>query len=107
MHAALVELVENDSAELGEEGIALEPRGQDTFGDDQEPRVSGEAPLEPNLPPDLAPEGPSPLVRDPRRNRSCGHAPWLKQDDGAIVGERGRNAGSFSRARLRGDDNGS
>ena len=85
--AALVKLVEDDGAEVGEQRIALQPRGQDAFGDDEQPRVGAEAALEADLPADLAAERPAALVGDPRGDRARGDAPRLQQDDGT-VGER-------------------
>ena len=38
MDAALVKLVEHDGAEFGEQRIALQARGQNAFGDDQQAR---------------------------------------------------------------------
>ena len=37
--AALVKLVEDDRAEVGEQRIGLQARGQHAFGDDEQPRV--------------------------------------------------------------------
>ena len=106
VNAALVKLVEDDRAEIGKKGIALEPGGQHAFGGDEQPRFDAEPALESNLPPDLAAERPAALLRDAVRNRTCRHAPGLQQHHRRIVGERRRHTSSLASAGLRGDDEG-
>jgi hypothetical protein len=107
MHAALVKFVEDDGRELRQQRIVLQARGQDAFGHDEQPRVGAEAAFEADLPADLAAERPALLMRDPRGNRTRGHAPRLEQDDGAVREESGRNAGGLARAGRRGNHRGS
>ena len=61
------------------ERILLQPRGQDAFGGDEQPRVAREAPIEPDVPADFAAERPALLVGDAPRDRARGHAPRLQQ----------------------------
>src|SRR5712672_3646359 len=63
--AALVKLVEDDGGEVRQQRIALQARGEDAFGYDEQPRVGAEAALESDLPADLAAERPALLMRDP------------------------------------------
>jgi hypothetical protein len=104
MHAALVEFVEDDRVEPGQERIGLEPCGEDAFGDDQQPRRRGEAPLEANLPADVVTQRPAALLRDAPRDGARRDAPGLQQDDGAIGRQRRREARRLAGARSRGDD---
>ena len=104
MNAALVKLVEHDCAKVREEGIALHPRGQDAFGDDEQPRIVRETVIETDLPADLTAERPAALGRDPGGDRPRGQTPRLKQDDGAVGRERRRHARGLARARRGGDD---
>ena len=68
-------------------------------------RVSrAEAPLEADLPAELAADRPAALVGDPRRDRSRRDAPRLQQDHRSVVEQRRRHAGRLAGAGLRGDD---
>ena len=102
--AALVKLVEDDGAEVGEQRIALQPRGQDAFGHDEQPRVGGEAALEADLPADLAAERPAAFVGDARGDRARGDAARLQQDDRTVGRERRRNTRRLAGAGRGGDD---
>ena len=106
MHAALVEFVEDDRAERREQRIGLQPRRQHAFGRDEKPRARAEAALEPDLPADLAADGPASFICDAPRDGTRHHAARLKQHHGPIVGKRRRNAGRLPRAGLCGDDDG-
>jgi len=90
--AALVELVEHDRTELGGERIALQPRRQHAFGDDEEPRLAREAALEADLPADLAAERPAALGGNPRGDRARRDATRLQQNHGTVADERRRHA---------------
>ena len=104
--AALVELVEDDGGEVGEQRIALQPRGQDAFGDDEQPRVGAEAAVETHLPADLAADRPAALLGDARGNRPRGDAARLQQDERTVGGERRRNPRRLAGAGRGGDDRG-
>ena len=91
VNASLVELVEDDGGEVGEQRIALQPRGQDAFGDDQQPGVGAEAAVETHLPADLAANRPAAFFGDARGNRPRGDAARLQQDERTVGRERGRN----------------
>ena len=92
--------------EIGEQRIGLQARGQDAFGDDEQPRVGAEPAIEAHLPADLAAEGPAALVGDARGDRPRGHASRLQQDDGTVGDERRRHARGLSGAGRGGDDRG-
>ena len=68
-------------AKAGQQRIGLQARGQDAFGDDEQPGRGAEAAVEADLPADLAAERPAALVGDPRRDRARRDAPRLQQDD--------------------------
>ena len=104
VHAPLVELVEHDRPEVGEQRVRLQARRQDPLGDDEEPRLVREAPLEAHLPADLASERPRALGGNARRDGARGHAARLHQDDRAVREERRRNARRLARAWRGGDD---
>ncbi len=99
VNAALVELVQHDGGEVGEQRIPLQPRGQDPFGDDEQPGVRGEAAFEPDLPSDLAANGPSLLLGDARRDGARRHPSRLQQDDRAGGHQRRRHPRAFARTR--------
>jgi hypothetical protein len=102
--APLVEFVEDDRANAGQQRIALQPRGENALGDDEQLGIGREAPLEADLPTDLAPERLAALGRDARGDRARRHAAGLEQEDGTVGGERRRHAGGLAGARRRGDD---
>jgi hypothetical protein len=106
VNAALVKFVEDDRTELRQQRVALQPRGQHPFGDDQEARARGEAALEADLPADLTSDRPAALVGHPLRHRSSRDPSGLQQDDRPIVDQRRRNPGRLADARLRRDDDG-
>ena len=87
--AALVKFVEDDRPEIGQQRIALQPGGQDAFGDDEQPGVGAESPIEADLPADLAADRPSTLGCNPRRDRACGDPSGLKKDDRAVGASAG------------------
>ncbi len=88
VNAALVEFVEHDGREVREQRIPLQARGENAFGDDEQPGVSDEVLFESNLPANLAPERPAPLVGDTPRDGAGGDSPRLQQDDRTRVDER-------------------
>ncbi len=104
--AALVELVDDDGRERRQQRVALHSRGENAFGDDEQTRVGAEAPLEADLPADLAAERPPALGGNPRGNRARRHAPGLKQDDGTVGQERRRHACGLAGAWRGGHDGG-
>ena len=99
-----MKFVEDDGGEIGQQRIRLQPRGQDAFGDDEQAGVGAEAPLETHLPADFAAERPAALVGDARRDRACGHAARLQQDDRAVRDQRRRNSRRLAGAGRRGND---
>jgi hypothetical protein len=101
VNAALVELIEDDGGKLGEQWIVLQTRGEDAFGDHEQPRVAGEAALEPDLPADLTAKRPTVFVSDAARDGAGGHASRLKQDDRTVVEHRRRDARRLAGARRR------
>ena len=103
VNAPLVEFVENNDVEVTEQGIGLQPRGQDALGGDEESRPGREAPLEPDLPADLLADGPPTLEGDAARQGAGRDAPRLQQDRAAEGGEGGRDARRLPRARRRHD----
>ena len=106
VHAALVELVEDDGAEVREQRILLQARRQDALGREEHARRRAELALEPDVPPDFPAERPALLVGDARRQAARRDAPRLQDDHRAVGGERGRDACRLARARRRRDDHG-
>jgi hypothetical protein len=101
--AALVEFVEDDGRELGEERILLQPRREHPLGRDQQAGVTAEPAIEPDVPADFPPDGPSLLRRDPTRNRpGCG-ASRLEQNGGTALEERRGHSRRLAGAGLRHD----
>ena len=88
VEAALMKLVEDHRAKVAEQGIGLEPPGQDPLGRDDQPGLALESPLEADVPADLAPDRPSPFGRDPSREGTRGNAARLQQQDGTVDGQR-------------------
>ena len=101
MNASLVKLVEDDRGEIRQERILLEPRRQDPFGDDEQPRVAGGSLLESDVPAHFTPERPFPLFRNTPRNRARGHAARLQQNERTRVDQGWRNPGGLARAGRR------
>ena len=106
VNASLVELVDDDRPEVGGKRIALHACRQHTFSHDQQKRRPAVAPIETNLPADLAAERLAALLRYAVRNRTCRHTPGMQQHNRPIVCERRRHTSGLSSARLRGDDEG-
>ena len=104
MKAPLVELVDDDGAEIGEQRILLEARGQNALGRHQQSRRRVKAALEPDMPAHFAADRPPTLERDPLRDRPRRDAARLEQDDRPVIDERRRHSGRLSRAWLRRDD---
>ena len=97
VHAALVELVEDDGPEIPEERILLQARGQDALGREEHRRLWPELALEPDVPPDFPADRPALFVGDARRQAARGDAPRLENDHRPVHGERGRHAGRLAR----------
>jgi len=106
MNAPLVELVDDDRPKFGDERIALHSRRQHAFGDDKQACRAAVAPVEANLPADLATKRPAAFLRNAVRNRPRRRAARLQQHDRSILDERRRHASGFSGAWLRGNDQG-
>ena len=104
--ASLVKLVEHDGAKVGKQRIALQPRGQDAFGSDEEPCIGAEAAFETHVPADLASNRPAALGRDVLGDGAGGHTPRLENDDRTVWNEGGRYSRRFAGARRRRDDHG-
>src|SRR5687768_10513974 len=92
MNASLVEFVEDDGCEIGEQWILLKARRQDAFGHNEQSCVASEALFESDLPANFAAEGPLAFVRNTPGNRSRRHTARLKQDDRSRIDQRRRNA---------------
>ena len=92
MNASLVELVEDDRREIGEQRILLEARRQYAFGHDQQPCVSGETLFESDLPANFAPDRPLALFRDAPRNGTRGYTARLQENDWSRVDQRRWNS---------------
>ena len=73
MDASLVKLVEHDGAKVGKQRIALQPRGQDAFGSDEEPGLGAEAAFETHVPANLASNRPAALGGDVLGDGAGGH----------------------------------
>ncbi len=100
----LVELVEDDRAEVGRERILLEAGGQDALGRDEQTGLRSELPIESHLPADLVARRPSLLVGDARGNRAGRDAARLQQQHGAVGRQRRRHARRLAGARQGGHD---
>ena len=99
MDAALVELVEDDRPETGEERILLQPGRQDAFGRQQYPGVRTELLLEADVPADLAAERPAAFDGNPARDRPRRDPSGLQHDDRTVRGQRGRDPRGLARPR--------
>ena len=87
--AALVELVEDDRADVLQERIGLEHLDEDALGDDQQAgRRSGPA-VEAHVVADLAADRPAALLRDAPGGGAGGDPPRLEHDDSALAREPG------------------
>ncbi len=106
VHAALVELVEDDGPEVPEERVLLQARREDALGREEHRRLRPELALEPDVPPDFPADRPSLFAGDARRQAARGDAPGLQDDHRAVRGERGRDPGRLARARRRRHDHG-
>ena len=104
--AALVELVEDDGPEAGEQRVLLQPGGQDAFGREQHPCVRTELPLEADVPADFAAQRPAAFGRDTPRDRPRRHAARLQHDDRTVRGQRRRDARGLARPGVRGQHQG-
>ncbi|PYR61884.1 MAG: hypothetical protein DMF85_01080 [Acidobacteria bacterium] len=106
MDAALVEFVEHDRAEGGEQRILLEPRGEDAFRREEHAGAGGEPALEAHLPADLIADRPALFACDPPRDRARRKPPRLQHDDGAVRRQDRRHTRRLSRARCGRDNDG-
>ncbi len=106
VNAALVELVDDDGPERGEQGILLQPGGEDAFGRDQQPGLGGEPPVETDVPPHLSAHGPALLDGDASCDGPRRHPPWLQQEDRTVGGERRRYSRRLARPGGGSDDHG-
>jgi hypothetical protein len=104
VNASLVEFVENDGGEPGEQRILLKPGGQDAFGGKHDARLRPELAFEPHVPSDLTANRPFLLVGDAPRQAARGNAPRLQHDHRTVYRERRWNSRRLARPRRRGDD---
>ena len=86
-----MDLVEQHGADALQERVALQPLNEDALGDEEDPGVTGEVPLEADLPADLAAEGPTLLVGDPASRRPGRDPPWLEDEDLPAADHPGRH----------------
>ncbi len=106
VHAALVELIDDERRDVAQQRIVLQVGGEDAFGDDEQPRVAGELPLETDVPADLAADGPAAFLGDPPRHGARGDAPRLQQQHAAAIDQRRRHARRLAGAGRRGQHRG-
>ena len=104
VHGALVELVQDDGLEAGEQRIALQARGEDALGRDQQAGARREAALETHLPAHLLTERPALLLGDPPRQRARRDPPRLEEEERAVAGQDRRHARRLARSRRRDHD---
>ena len=102
----LVKLIEDDGTDILQKRVSQELAGEDTFGEEAQPCVSGEASFEPDLEADFFSQGPAAFLGDSGGACSRGDAPWLEDDHRLILGrkqtgfeDRRRHSGCFSGAR--------
>jgi hypothetical protein len=105
VHAPLVELVEDDCAELRKEWILLEPRRQHALGGHQQSSSRTEASFESDLPANLFADSPPLLVGNAMCNRAGSNTARLQQDQWAVADQRWRHTRCLTGARLGSDDN--
>ena len=101
VHAALVELIEDDRAEAREQGVLLEPRRQDTLGREEHRGRRTELTLEADVPPDFPADRPPLLGGNAGGEAPRGHASRLEHNHRAVDRQRGRNAGGLPRTGRR------
>ena len=106
VHASLVELIDDERRDIAQQRIVLQIRGEDAFGDDEQPRVARELAIEADVPADLAADGPAALVGDSPRHRARRHPPRLQQQHAAAIDERRRHARGLAGARRGGQHRG-
>ena len=104
MHAPLVKLVEDDRVDVAEQRVALLVRGEDAFGDNQQPRAFGELALEADVPADLTTNGPGALIGNPPRHRARRHTAGLQQQHAAAIDQGRRHTSGFASAGGRNHD---
>ena len=99
MHAALVELVEDDRGDIGQQRVLLQARGQDAFGREEHACLAAEARFEAHVPAHLATERPALLLGDAPRQGPRGGPPRLQHQDRAVGGQHRRHAGRLAGTR--------
>ena len=67
-----MKFVDDDGVDVTEERIVLQVRREDAFGDHEQPRLAREAPLEPDMPADLAADRPAAFFGDARGDGASG-----------------------------------
>ena len=95
--AALVELVEDDGPEAGEERVLLQSGGQDPFGRQQHPCVWTELLLEADVPADFTAQRPAAFGGNTPGDRPRRHAARLQHDHRTVRGKRRRDARGLAR----------
>ena len=98
VEAALVELVEHDRPEAGEQRVRLQPPREHALGRDEQPRLLREALLEAHLAAHLLAERPAVLGGDAPGDRARRHPPRLKQEHRPVGRQERRDARRLSRA---------
>ena len=103
---SLVELVEHDRADAGDQRIVDQARGEDAFGGEQDARRRREPALEAHVPADLLAERPAALLGDPARDGPRRDPPRLQHQHRPVGGERRRQPRGLAGAGRRDDDRG-
>ena len=103
MDTAFVKLVEDNRREVREQRILLQSRGQDAFGDDEQPSVARELAIKSDVPSDFAPDRPTALFGNAPGDGTRGHSPRLQKNDRAGLNKRRRNARRLAGTRRGGN----
>ncbi len=101
VEAPLVELVEHDRAEPGEQRVRLQSARQHAFRSHEHSRLRREALLEADLVTDLAAQLGARLIRNAARNRACRDAAGLQHEHRPVPGQRRRHARGLARTGRR------
>ncbi len=102
VHAALVKLVDDQRAYVAQQRIVLQIRGEDAFGDDDEPGFAGELAVKTDVPADLASYGPVAFLGDAARHRARSKPPRLQQQHPPTIHQRRRDSRCLAGARSGG-----
>src|SRR5688500_520831 len=97
MNASLVELVEDDGREIGEQRVLLKARRENAFGNDEQACAVCKPFLETNLPADFVSDGPTAFLGNASSDRARGETARLQQDHRSTVDQRRRDARGLAR----------